>query len=301
MFIFFLIVFALAAIAAAVWMIAKHPDTSRKTPYGADEIDAKRVAGIAASVLGVIAGLLLLASSITFVPANHVGVVTNFGAWRGTVGSGMKWVAPWSSVDTFSTRNNKSIRDAADGNGTCVTVKLQGNASACVDLTVLYTIDENNAEILWRGWGSFDRLNSDLVDRSTDDAVNTVMSGYAAENLPANRAKITTDVTRELDNRLRPQGVHLESVTLGDNHLPKEVQDRINSILEADAKTQVAKKTEEAAAAEARANAARQQSLTPEALIKACLDAAREIKPQYFDCGLGGGTARPSIILGGQR
>ncbi|HEV2780387.1 MAG TPA: SPFH domain-containing protein [Actinophytocola sp.] len=302
MFIAFLITFLAAAIAAAVWMVAKHPSAHRGSGSRYYEpVDVKRGAGFVAVIAGGVAGLLLLLSSMTVVPANQVGVVTHFGAWAGTVDSGLRWVAPWSSVDTFSTRNNKSIRDAADGNGNCVTVKLRGNASACIDLTVLYTIDRDNAEILWRGWGSFERLNSDLVDRSTDDAVNMVFSAYAAEELPTNRAKITDTVTRELDRRLRPQGVRLESITLGDNHLPKEVQDRINSILEADAKTQVAKKAEEAAAAEARANAARQQSLTPEALIKACLDAARDIKPTFFDCGLGGATNRPGLILGGQR
>lgn len=303
MFVFFCIVFVLAAIAAAVWVASKHPE-KKKNRYGEElyaDVDTKKVAGFIALGLGILSAILLVFSSVAYVPANHVGVVTQFGTWGGTAHSGISWTAPWSSVDTFPTRNQKSIRDQADGNGPCVSVKLQGNASACVDLTVLYTIDENNAEKLWRGWGSFSKLNSDLIDRSTDDATNQVMSGYKAEDLPTNRNEITANIQAALSQKITPQGVHLESVTLGDTHLPKEVQDRINSILEADAKVQVAKKGEEQAKAEALSAQARQSSLTSEALIKACLDAAREIKPQYFDCGLGGTANKPSVILGGQR
>src|SRR5436190_6654634 len=285
MFIAFIIVFVVGAIAlgAGIWI---------------DRTEDDNLVKIIGWIITGIAGVLLLLSSLTIVPANHVGVVTQFGAWEGTLDSGISWVAPWSTVDTFTTRNNRSIRDLADGNDPCVTIKAKGNASGCMDATVLYTIDKSNAEKLWRGWGSFERLNSDLVNRSTDNLINLVTSQYAPSDFPSVRAEMTDKISTEIAKELNPQGVHLESITLGDVHWPENVQNNINSILNADAQVQVAQKNEAAAAAQAKANQARQQSLTPEALVQACLEAAREIKPQYFDCGLGGAQNKPSIILG---
>lgn len=306
MFILFIILLVLAAIAAGIWIIAKPAEEKTVTDRWGEKRTVstesiKVPAGIAALVLGLLAGIFLVFSSLTIVPANHVGVVTNFGSWSGTVDSGAHWVKPWSKIDTFTTRNNKSIRDQAEGNGPCVTIKAKGNASGCMDLTVLYTIDKNNAEVLWRGWGSFDRLNSDLVDRATDNSANLVTSNYAPSDFPAVRAEMTQKMHDELSREIGVQGVHLESITLGDVHWPDNVQKNINDILAADAQVQVAQRNQQSAEAEARANAARQQSLTPEALIKACLDAAKEIKPQYFDCGLGNVQNKPSVILGGER
>lgn len=290
MFVVFIIVFLLASIAATAWLAMRGSND--------DEIQGwSRNARITATVLGIAAGVMLFLSSLASVPANEVGIVTNFGRWSGTVDSGLHMVAPWSSVDTFPTRNQKSIRDAGpQGEANCVSVKLKGNASACFDLTVLYTIDEDHAEVLWRGWGSFAKLNTDLIERATDDAVNEVVSAYPAEQLTANRATITAAVNVALTARLLPQGVRLESITLGDPHLPEEVQKRINSILEADANVIVAQKQKEQATAQAEAAKARQIGLTPEALIVECLNAAREIKPQVINCGLGN-AGQPSIII----
>lgn len=304
MFGFFVVVFLLAAIAGGMYLFLKHPTQEQIDRYrrhhGEVPVGPKRITGLVALSLSGLAGLLLLMSSLTIVPANNVGVVTNFGTWGGTAHSGINWVAPWSSIDTFPTRNQKSIRDiGTEGEAYCVQTKFAGSASACLDLTVLYTIDEDRAEVLWRGWGNFSKLNKDLIERATDDAVSSVLGFYQAEEYTTKRQEIVEKVNTALRNLLAPQGVKLESVTLGTAHLPKEVQDRINSILAADAKVEVAKREEAAATAEAKANQARQQSLTPEALVKACLDAAKEIKPQYFDCGLGSPTGnKPSVILG---
>jgi regulator of protease activity HflC (stomatin/prohibitin superfamily) len=292
-FVIFLVVFFCAVGMTTVWLWTRQAENNDEGVSEGFLLTVK----IGTVVFTVLAVVMLAVSSLASVAANEVGIVTNFGRWVGTVDSGLHVVAPWSNVDTFPTRNQKSIRDAGNsGEADCVSVKLKGNASACVDLTVLYTIDSSRAEVLWRGWGSFAKLNTDLIERATDDAVNEVLSAYPAEELAANRSVITEAVNTALDKRLTPQGVRLESVTLGDPHLPREVQDRINSILEADARVKVAQRAEEQAAAEARAARARQVSLTPEALIKECLDAAREIKPAVLNCGLGAPAQTPVIV-----
>lgn len=270
--------------AATAYFARKHPEHGNN-----DFVNGVVAGGNLVSSLGFLGFLFwMVISSLTIVPANHVGVVTTFGSWSGTRAEGLSLVQPWSTVDTFGTRNQKSQRDKAQGGDDCVSVKLKGGASACVNMTVLYTIDADNAEKLWRGWGGFEKLNADLINRSTDDAAGEVYGDYTAETASSgdSRAPITKEITNRLEAKLKAQGVTLNSVTLGDIFLPQDVQDRINGILAADARLVVAQKEKQKAEAEAAANAVRRE--TPESLYLKCLEAAREIKPQVFNCGGGG-------------
>lgn len=257
---------------------------------GRDEIGKQHFAG-AAKLFGAVAILLTLLSSVTFIPANEVGVVTNFGAWGGTKASGIGVTLPWSKVDTFGTRNQKSIRDKAEteGSGNCVEVKMSGGSTGCQDLTVLYTIDRNNAQKLWDSWKDFEKLNTDLVQRQTDDSLLAVYPKYLPlEAQGAKRSEITAELTRELKSRLEPQGLTLESITLGTLNLPQNTQDTLNALVDKDNKLQIALKDEQQAKAEAAANQARQVGLTPEGLVLKCLETVREAKPAVMpSCGLG--------------
>lgn len=300
LFIVFIIATVLALIALGVTQAAGR--IARAADRTSDRQQAAAAAWLARMAIYGFAGLALLCgavSSVTMVPANQVGIVTNFGAWHGTLEPGLSLTTPWSTVDTFTTRNQKSIRDNADGNYDCIRVKLAGGASACVDATVLYTIDSSRAENLWKGWGSFARLNEDLVNRSTDEAAGQVYGTHQAEDAVAgeNRQKITEAITKLLEQKLKPWGVELGSVTLGDIHLPTDVQDRINRVLAATADTKIATQREQTAAAEGRANAALQQSLTPEALVKLCLEVARDAKPAVLNCWPATGSAPANVLV----
>lgn len=280
------------------------PFSSDESNYNDDPTPRTRVRWAAFGLAGVTAVLTLL-SSVTFIPANEVGLVTNFGAWSGTKTSGISITAPWSKVDTFGTRNQKSIRDAADteGSADCVKVKMDGGSTGCQDLTVLYTIEESNAKKLWEGWKDFDKLNVDLINRQTDDSVLAVFPKYTPLDAQGSkRGEITTQLTEELRNRLAPQGVRLESITLGTLNLPKETQDNLNQLVNKDTQLQIALKGEEQAKAEARTNEARQKSLTPEALVMECLNTVREVRPQVMpSCGLGAKSDAGTLVSIGPR
>jgi len=273
---------------------------------------------VAASGLVLGAVVLPVMSAVTVVPANSVGVATNFGRWSGTLSSGWHITLPWTRVDTFPTRIQKSDRDRGDkGEYDCVPVKFRSGATGCVDLTVLYRIDAVNAETLWRGWGSFERLNTDLVNRSTDDA-----AGYTFGQQPpfdavdgSKRQVITDDLTSRLRRALDEKGIDLDSVTLGAVYLSTEAQTQVNDLLnkdtairaaekdtelrqkQKDAEIAAANKDLELANAERAAAQARQVGLTPEALTRECLAVVREVKPQVMpDCGLGSaGSVTPLV------
>lgn len=274
--------------AVALFFAASSRKMQRAT--GREEIGKQHAVG-AAKIFGSVAILLTILSSLTFIPANEVGVVTNFGAWSGTKSSGIGLTLPWSQVDTFGTRNQRSIRDRADteGSADCVNVKMGGGSTGCQDLTVLYTIDEKNAEKLWRGWKDFTKLNVDLVQRATDDAVLAVFPKYTPlEAQGVKRGEITEKVQDELRTRLSREGVELNSVTLGTLNLPEETQKILNELVDKDNKLQIALKDKEQATAEAAANQQRQTGITPEGLVLKCLETVREARPAVMpSCGLG--------------
>lgn len=277
-FIAFIVIGALACVAFSASLIMPRSDD-------------KQIARYASYILSAFAGLLVFLSSVTVVAANEVGILTNFGAWGGTKSSGLSMSAPWSTLDTFGTRNQKSVRDQADGNGSCVNVSFSGGSQGCADMTALYTIDESNAKRLWDQWKDFSKLNGDLIERQTDDAANTVYIQYTPlEARTTKRAELSAKLNEELKSRLDNAGVRLESVTLGDLHLPEKTQNQLNDLESADNKLSIANKGEEQAKSEARAAAARLQSLTPQELMVQCFNAAKEIKPTIFDCtGVGAG------------
>ncbi len=272
----------------ALALAAVSAKTERATD--SEEIGKQHFAG-AAKFFGGVAILLTALASVTFVPANEVGVVTNFGAWSGTRASGISVTLPWSKVDTFGTRNQKSIRDKAEteGSANCVEVKMAGGSTGCQDLTVLYTIDRSNAQKLWDSWKDFEKLNVDLVQRQTDDSLLAVYPKYLPlEAQGAKRSEITTELTRELKSRLEPQGLTLESITLGTLNLPENTQNTLNALVDKDNKLQIALKDKQQAEAEAAANQARQVGLTPEGLVLKCLETVKEAKPAVMpSCGLG--------------
>lgn len=259
---------------------------------------------VAIGLAGVTTALTLL-SCVTITPANEVNIITNFGAWSGTRSSGISLTMPWSEADAFGTRNQRSIRDRADtpGSDNCVDVKLDGGSTGCQDLTVLYTIEEDNARKLWEGWKDFGKLNEDLIKRQTDDSVLAVFPTYKPlEAQGSKRDEITTKTTDQLRPRLASQGIRLESITLGTLHLPQETQNTLNALVDKDNKLQLAQKDLDQAKAEAQAQQQRQTGITPEGLVLKCLEAAREIKPQVMpSCGLGSAGEAGALVQVGPR
>lgn len=265
-----------------------------------DREPAMWASGVLATVAGVGAALILFLNSYVVVPANHAGILKSYGSYAGTASEGWKWIKPWWELDTFPTRNQQSVRDQGDKSVyNCVSVKLKGNASACVDLTVLYTIDEDRAEKLWRGWGSFTRLNEDLINRATDDAANFAYGAYGQDQVGGeNRGPITTKIRELLAAKLSPHGIELNDLTLGDVHLPEEVQKRTNEVLAQDAQNRVAEGKRAQAQIDAETYAI-QRASGVDPTVKLCLDAAKEIRPQIMpSCGIGNGSDTPPVIIG---
>src|SRR5262245_2181506 len=101
---------------------------------------------------GIVLGLgfiILLLDSFTVVPARNVGIQVTFGKAEHTISNGFHWVKPWSSIEKIdATVQNFNL---ASDSSNCVTVRLQNQTTACVDVTVQWNIDQHaNANELWQ-------------------------------------------------------------------------------------------------------------------------------------------------------
>ncbi len=263
--------------------------------------------GLGAVVVGALITLIAgFFSSFTTVAANSVGIVTAFGHPVGTVANGAHFLAPWDSVDTYSTRIQVTRRLAGPQGDTpdadCVQVNLKGGAAACADMTIRYVINPADAVALWQRYGSFDTVRDSFLRSATDNAAKIVYGQYAPQDAISGDAlpAITTAMTGELAHQLDGSGLTLVAVAPGQLHLDPTVQARINDILNAQTGTTVAQQNLAKNQAEAAANNALTGSLSQQILIQQCIAAAQVIKPAYFNCFPSGtSTATPLLTIPG--
>lgn len=291
MFLFILaIVLVLIAVAAAIVFVKAK-----------DDVDIRTIAVVVfviALIGGVVSGFF---SSFTAVDANTVGIVTAYGQPVGTIDSGPHMLAPWDSVDPFTTRVQVTDRKAGPEGDTptadCVQVNLKGGAQACADMTLRYVINSSDAVDLWKRYGDFDTVRDKLLRSATDNAAKIVYGQYAPQDAISGDAlpAITKAMTDELGKQLQDSGLTLVAVAPGQLHLQQDVQNRINDILNAQTATTVAEQNLAKNKAEAAANAALSGSLTDQILVQECLDAAKTIKPAVFNCFPGGSSGTPLV------
>lgn len=252
---------------------------------GEDQAAAK-IGGTAALV---IAALIVGFASITTVGANKVGVVTEFGRYQGTVGSGIHWLAPWADVEEFGTRIQPlELQD--------VPIRFEGNSGGAADLLVEWRIkasDEPAVRRLWSDYRTFDAVQDRVVQSNTRNALNVVLAGYTpSEGIAGTALQPITDATLAgIQQRLAGTGVVVERVTIRQIDPDAQSQDRINRQVQAQADLERTETTKQIASREAEIAATRQRSQTPESLTYECLritadwDAARQgPMPQTWQC-----------------
>ncbi len=309
MFLFIIaILIALATIGGAiVWRVAGQRAKAATTISARDDASMIRRGGQVVVIVGTLFTLLAaFFSTFTTVAANSVGIVTAFGHPVGTVANGAHFLAPWDSVDTYSTRIQVTRRLAGPQGDTpdadCVQVNLKGGAAACADMTIRYVINPADAVALWQRYGSFDTVRDSFLRSATDNAAKIVYGQYAPQDAISGDAlpAITTAMTGELAHQLDGSGLTLVAVAPGQLHLDPTVQARINDILNAQTGTTVAQQNLAKNQAEAAANNALTGSLSQQILIQQCIAAAQVIKPAYFNCFPSGtSTATPLLTIPG--
>jgi hypothetical protein len=122
------------------------------------------LAGCVLAVAGVLGGVALISSMISFVPTRNVGIVTAYGKATGrTTGAGMQWTKPWEGIDdwdaTRQSYNHLGDKCEKPGDGS-LWVLIAGQRNMCVRVQVNWeTTTQKRATENWATYRDRDDMN----------------------------------------------------------------------------------------------------------------------------------------------
>lgn len=146
--------------------------------------------GLLALVIGV---GIVAGSCVSSVPTGHTGIVTTFGNVEDyTFEAGIHFKLPWQEVINMDNRNQRATIDLK-----CFSSDIQ---EVDVTYTINYQIQKSNAQTIYKtiGTGYFNTVISPRIQ----EAVKSVIAKYNAENLIANREKLSAEVKEILLEKL---------------------------------------------------------------------------------------------------
>lgn len=275
-------------------------DSDNKGRYRAnDEDDAEMGATFAKAVViiaTVIGALMLVLSSVWFVPVRNVGIVTSFNNPTGrTTGSGLKVTWPWEEVVDFDASIQVSDHT---GDKTCTTVRIGSLATACVENRIQWQVLDSAAPKLYKDYkGNFDNLRNNLVETKVQNALNTVFATYnplAQVNIQTGQtsfdgAKLGKDVEAEL-NRTIGSDIKIVSVSIPLVHHDTKTENNIKAFQDVIANARILDQLSSNADKE-KAIADKQRAfLTPEYIQNKCVDESVKMGVPPGLCLVGGGA-----------
>lgn len=247
-----------------------------------------------------IALIVVIVGSVTTVTANTIGVVTSFGRYQGTIGSGLHWLAPWSDVEEFGTRIQPlEMQD--------VPIRFEGNSGGTADVLIEWRIESDNepaVKRLWSDYRTFEAIQNRVVHSNSRNALNVVMAAYSpsAGVSGGSLREITDKTLTDLKAKLGGTGVTVERVTIRQIDPDAVSQDRINRQVQAQADLDRTVTLQQIATKEAEIAATRATTRTTGTLQQNCLDLVgdwdvtkRGPLPATFNCAFNGEPA-PVVV-----
>ncbi len=213
----------------------KLPEAGRRHTRLAELWRLFQVVGIVSCLLAVFVGA---SAFVRIVPANTVGIPTTFGKVGAPLSNGFHLVVPWTEITQFSTRIQElsMLRAADEGDmakDDSIAVIASGGGSMKVDVTVRFSVAADRAAELFRLAGSIDLIKDRFVRPDTREVVRDIFGEYTAEQgYSTERAKIATEVTAQLAERLLKRGIIVDSVNIRDVLPEQQVLDAINAVLQ---------------------------------------------------------------------
>lgn len=264
--------------------------------------------------LGLItlAVLLTLLSSVVSVGTKDVGVRTTFGRPNGSLNNGLHVKAPWERVTSLddAIQTDSYEQNVAGANGSCITVRIARQATACVDTSIRWQIREGTApDTLFRNYRDFANIRASLVTRELQSAVNVAFANYDPLGVDTNGDSTQTslvDLSKEVVTTMNKEigdTISVQSVIIPVLHFDPSTQDRINSLQAQVAQTRIAQQAQKTATAQAAANKALAASVSnsPNVLVSKCLDLLQEAVnrgqslPAAFSCFPSSGSASVAV------
>lgn len=140
--------------------------------------EAAKLAGAGFIALSL---LLTVIASVDKVPTKNVGIVTAFSKPTGrTTGAGLKWHAPWQSIDDWDA-SGQTYAHLGDG---CVWLTIAAQRRACIPLQIEWSARAERAPENWAayketdGKSRFETWVSRRVDPQINAALTSVFAGF---------------------------------------------------------------------------------------------------------------------------
>jgi len=199
--------------------------TFYREPEEIPEFFRKRM-GAAGRRMGVVIGLVVLAgvvlaSSLAYVPAGNVGVLTLFGRVTDEVLSeGTHIVSPLKRNVTMSVRTQELQEQAS--------VPSQEGLLVTLDTSLLFRLNPEQAHVAYRTIGP-DYINVVVVP-NLRSAIRSITAANSANALYTGQREVVAQrIAEELRRELEPRGVVIESLLLRDVQLPQMLRQAIEA------------------------------------------------------------------------
>ncbi len=229
--------------------------------------------------------LVLLLASVAFtanasfntVPTKTVGVEVSFSRPVGTMSNGPYWILPWNKIAELDAAKQTDVHN---GEKDCFKVRITGQATACIDVSISWRILTDAADTLYQDHRELDDIRRNLVTRQLGAALTATFDDYDPlgvdeEGNPTapSLAVLSENTTKEVGTKIGDQIEAIDVlVTLVD--LDPNTDERVNALQSQIAQTRIAQQAELTATAQAAANAALAASVSndPNVLVSQCMD-----------------------------
>lgn len=195
-----------------------------------DPLLIKSIVRYATAGVVALVGLILCTSSISCVPAGHVGVVTTFGKVENDpLDSGLNFVAFWRKVHFMSiqTQEEKEVADTPTKEG----------LSVHLESSLLFSLRKDSAVKMYRDVGK--DYTKVVLEPSFRSALRGATVKHASQDLyTASRSEIESELEKSLRTILDGYGINCERVLLRGMNLPPSVKEAIERKQAADQDSQ---------------------------------------------------------------
>ena len=217
-----------------------------------------------ATILGLIAVVLIAVSCVRTVPTGHTGIVTVFGKVENeTYEAGVHFTAPWKSVINMDNRNQKSSIDLS-----CFSSDIQ---EVAVTYTLNYQISKTNAQTIYKDIGV--SYYETVILPRVQEAVKSEMAKYTAEQLLSNRSQLSEDIRGVLTDKLATYNIVVVDASMENLDFSDAFTDAVEAKQVAEQKSKQAQIEQDQKNMEAEAAAKRAQ-IEAEAAAKVAVIAA---------------------------
>ncbi len=192
------------------------------------------------------------------VPTGMRGVVTQFGAIERIEPEGLVLLPPWQRLSVFNIRAEEANIENAEGS-------TSDTQPVHVSMTVRYSISPDRVAEVFEKYSRDGNLAS-YVQTATQEIFKAVTSRYTAPDLISQRAKVSTDISAALRQKLELYGanvinIDMRNFSFSETYMSainqKVTQEQLRLVAENQLKTVEAEQKQKVAIAEAEASAAR--------------------------------------------